>query len=251
MDSNKVKIVILAAGKGKRMQSELPKVLIPLANKPLVRHLLESVKKVSVERPIVVVGYGAELVKSELGDSYLYALQEEQLGTGHALACAQDMAKGTEHMLVLQGDMPFISATTIKNLMDRHLRSDAIITLTTARVSDFKDWKSGFKAFGRILREGGKVVGIREYKDANEKEKNITEVNAGCYVFDAEWLWKNLRKIKNENIQKEYYLTDLIKIATEEKARIKSIDIDMREALGANSKEELDILENFVTIGGL
>ena len=251
MDSNKIKIVILAAGKGKRMQSELPKVLVKVGGKTMIGHLLESIKDVFSKKPIAIVGHKMDFIKSELGDSCIYVEQKEQLGTGHAVSCAEEVCGNAEHIVVLSGDQPFISSTTIKNLMDRHLRSDAIITLTTTRVPDFEDWRNVFLAFGRILRESGKVVGIREYKDANEKEKNIKEVNAGCYVFDAIWLWKHLRQVENKNAQKEYYLTDLIKMATEEKARIKSIDIDIREALGVNSKEELDILENFVTIGEL
>ena len=244
--NDKVKIIILAAGKGKRMESELPKVLARVGGKTMIRHLIESIKNVTNEKPVAIVGYKMEIIKKELGDSCLYVEQKEQLGTGHAVSCAEKDCGDTEHIVVLYGDQPFISSETIKNLIDRHLRSDAIITLATTKVSDFEDWRNGFKAFGRILRKDGNVIGIREYKDANEIEKNIKEVNAGSYVFDAKWLWKNIKKIKNENAQKEYYLTDLIKIATEEKVRIKSIDIDAREALGANSKEELDTLEKFI-----
>lgn len=243
---SKIKILILAAGKGKRMESELPKVLAKVGGKTMIGHLIESIKKVSDEKPIAIVGYKMEIVKKELGDSCLYVEQKEQLGTGHAISCAEKDCGDTEHIVVLSGDQPFISDSTIRNLIERHLRSDAIITLATTRVPDFEDWKNGFRAFGRILRKDGNVIGIREYKDANETEKEIKEVNAGSYVFDAKWLWKNLKKIKNENAQREYYLTDLIKIATDEKVRIKSIEIDAREALGANSKEELAILEKFV-----
>ena len=241
----KIQIIILAAGHGKRMQNELPKVLLPLHGKPLIAHILKSIKESGVcDKPIVVVGQQRELVMKTLGADYEYVIQEEQLGTGHAISCAEKKCGGAEHIVVFSGDQPFVSVKTIKNLVDRHLRSDAIITLTTTRVTDFENWRSVFKAFGRILRKNGGVIGIREYKDANETERNIKEVNAGCYVFDANWLWANLKKIKNENIQKEYYLTDLIKIATEEKVRIKSIDIDAREALGANSTEDLEVLES-------
>ena len=126
------------------------------------------------------------------------------------------------------------------------MESGAKVTFTTTVLPDFLDWRKGFTAFGRILRKDGKVIGIKEFKDATEEEKKIKEVNAGCYIFNAEWLWKNLEKIKNENAQKEYYLTDLLHIASENNEKIETVKIDPREALGANTKEELEILEKLV-----
>jgi len=242
---HKVKIVVLAGGQGKRMGSDLPKVLTKLTDKHLIGHLLQSIREASSEKPIIVIGHKAELVKAELGDSCLYALQKEQLGTGHALACAEDIALDAEHILMLQGDMPFITAETIKGLAKSHLDSKSKITFATTEVEDFLDWRSAFWNFGRILREDGEVIGIREYKDATEDERKIKEVNAGCYVFEAKWLWENLKKINNENVQKEYYLTDLFHIAFEEGETINTEKITPMEALGANSKEELAILEKF------
>ncbi len=243
MESN-TKIVILAAGKGNRMQSENPKVLAELAGKHLIRHLLEEVEKVSNEKPVMVVGYKAELVKKELGDACVYVEQKEQLGTGHAVLSAQEASAGAKNILVLQGDMPFISSKTIENLLERHFYSTARITVATVALPGFNDWREAFTSFGRIIRKNGKIL-IREYKDATPGEREIKEVNAGAYVFDAEWLWPNLRKIKNENAQKEYYLTDLLRMASEQKANIKTVQIDPREALGANTKAELEILERF------
>jgi len=245
MESEKIKIVILAGGKGKRMQSENPKVLSPLADKPMIKHLLESVQKIYNEKPIVIVGYKAELVEKELGDSCLYVLQKKQLGTGHAVSCVEEACGDTEHVVVLLGDQPFISPETIENLVEKHLAHKTKITFATTELPDFEDWRKAFLAFGRILRKDAEVFGIREYKDATEEEKEIKEVNAGCYVFDAKWLWENLRKIKNENSQKEYYLTDLFHIAFEENEKIETIKISSREALGANTKKELEILEKF------
>jgi bifunctional UDP-N-acetylglucosamine pyrophosphorylase/glucosamine-1-phosphate N-acetyltransferase len=242
---DKIKILILAAGKGKRMQSELPKVLVELKNKPMIKHILESVEKAFNQKPIAIVGHKAELVKSELKDACTYVLQEEQLGTGHAVACAKEECIDAEHIIVLSGDQPFITPKTIKNLMDKHLKSKSKITFTTTELLNFEDWRKAFTGFGRILRKDDEVIGIREYKDANEKEKEIKEVNAGCYAFDAKWLWQNLEKIKNNNIQNEYYLTDLFKIASKEGEIIETIKIESHEALGANSKEELEILEKF------
>jgi bifunctional UDP-N-acetylglucosamine pyrophosphorylase/glucosamine-1-phosphate N-acetyltransferase len=246
-DKSKFEIVILAAGKGKRMQTELPKVLVKFKKKPMIKHILESIKKAFHKKPIAIVGHKAELVKSELKDLCLYALQEEQLGTGHAVSCAKNNCKEAEHILVLSGDQPLISPKTIKNIMEKHLKSKSKITFTTTEIVDFTDWRKSFLGFGRILRKNGEVIGIREYKDANEKEKEIKEVNAGCYAFETKWLWENLEKIKNDNVQNEYYLTDLFKIASRNKNFIETIKIDSYEALGANSKEELEILEKILS----
>ena len=242
----KIKIIILAAGKGKRMESDLPKALAPLRGKHMIRHLLESIEKITTEKPLVIIGHMANLVKKELGDTCEYVYQNEQLGTGHAVSCAKNSCLNSKHIIVLSGDQPFIKSKTIKNLIEKHLDTKAKITFTTAVLPDFLDWRKAFYAFGRILRKNRKVVGIRECKDATDKEKNIKEVNAGCYIFEAKWLWKNLDKIKNENAQKEYYLTDLFQIASEKKEDIETIKIEPHEALGANTKEELEILENFV-----
>ena len=244
MVSKEIKIVILAAGKGKRMQSENPKVLAELAGKHMIKHLLEEVEKVSDEKPVVVVGYKAELVKKELGDSCIYVEQKEQLGTGHAVLSAKGVSAEAKNVLVLQGDMPFISSKTIKDLLERHFYSAAKITVATTTLSDFNGWRETFMSFGRIIRKKGEIL-IREYKDASPQEREIKEVNAGAYVFDAKWLWENLEKIGNDNAQKEYYLTDLLRIASEQKANIKTVQIEPREALGANSKAELEILEKF------
>src|SRR3989344_1064253 len=246
----KIKIVILAAGKGKRMQSEDPKVLSELRGKHMIRHLLESVEGAWNEKPIIIVGYKAELVKKELGNTCLYAHQEEQLGTGHAVMSAKEMCGEAEHIMVLSGDQPFISKETIENLITEHLNSNAKITFTTTELPDFLDWRKAFLGFGRVLKKEGRVVGIREFKDATEKEKDIKEVNAGCYIFSADWLWENLKKIENKNAQKEYYLTYLFHVASLGQYKIETIKITPREALGANTKEELEILEKFA-VGGV
>lgn len=244
-EDGKIKIVILAAGKGKRMQSDLPKVLVTIKGRSMISCVLSSVLEASAEKPIAIVGHKAELVQSNLGNSCLYVLQKEQLGTGHAVACAEKNCEKSENIIVLSGDQPFIKAQTIKNLIEKHLETGAKITFTTATPQDFLDWRKGFLGFGRILRENDRVTGIKEYKDANEKEKEIKEINAGCYIFNAKWLWKNLKKIKSENAQNEYYLTDLLHIASKEGEKIETVRIELQEALGANTKEELEILESF------
>ena len=243
--NDKIKIIVLAAGKGKRMQSELPKCLSALRGKHMIKHLLESIEKAVNLKPVVIVGHMADLVKKELGDKYDYVTQEEQLGTGHAVSCAKEKCAEAENIMVLSGDQPFISPLTIQNLIEKHLTSGAVITFSTTELPDFEDWRNSFIAFGRILRKDGKVQGIREFRDATEEERKITEVNAGCYIFNAQWLWQNLEKIKNNNTQNEYYLTDLFKIASENGEKIETVKIENREALGANTKEELETLEKF------
>lgn len=242
--NGKVRVVILAAGQGKRMQGENPKVLAELAGKHMIRHLLGEVEKVFLEKPIVVVGYKAELVKKELGDACTYVYQREQLGTGHAVLAAREAAWNAKHIVVLQSDQPFVSAETIKNLIQKHTGSGAKITFTTTELPDFEDWRKTFLYFGRILRKNEEII-IHEYKDASEEEREIKEVNAGSYVFEARWLWENLKNLTSDNVQKEYYLTELLQIASVQKEKIQTLKINPREALGANTKEELEILEGF------
>lgn len=245
---NNVNIIILAAGHGKRMQSELPKVLVPLHGKPLVTHVLQQIRDSGItSTPVIVVGQHRELVMQTLGNAYKYAVQEEQLGTGHAVMSAKSVLPiDTKHVMVLYGDHPFISAKTIKTLMEKHLNTDSKLTMATVNLPDFLEWRSVFyNNFGRIVRdENDEILKIVEFKDTTtDKERNIREVNPSYFCFDAEWLWENLKKINTNNAQKEYYLTDLVKIAMQEKIKIQSVSIDPREALGVNSKQELETLE--------
>jgi len=230
------------------MESNVPKVLVPLAGKSMIKWLLESINRSGVDaRPCIVVGYKKELVMQELGDAYEYAAQKSLRGTAHAVLSAEAILQyKSEHILILAGDSPFTSAENIKRIAETHLESGLKVTMATATVPDYNEWHSAFMQFGRILRKNGKIIGIKEYKDATVGEQKIKEVNTSCYVFESEWLWKNLKKIKNINAQGEYYLTDLIKIAVEEDIEIESIDILPKDAMGANSKEELKILEKLM-----
>ncbi len=248
MKKEKTKIVILAAGKGKRMESELPKVLVPLKGKALIKHLLESVEKTGLPHPTIVIGYEKELVKKELGDKYSYVIQEEQLGTGHAVNMARNLLKdASDNIIILYGDQPFTSTETINKLVEKQNMTGAKIVMATIKVPDFEDWRVCFKNFGRIVRkEDGKIKYNVEAKDATEVEKKITEVNPCYFCFDSDFLWNELENIKNKNVQKEYLLTDIIKLATEQGINIETIEIDPREALGANTKEELKALEKFI-----
>lgn len=246
MHNNKVKIVILAAGKGTRMQSEKPKALAELNGMPMISHLLEAVLAAGFSKPIIVIGHGAEMVQSILGNSFEYVIQEEPLGTAHALLSAQNACADAKHIVVLYGDHPFVSSNTIKKLLAKSEEMEAEITLASTEVPNFENEYKVFSNFARIMRHNGKIAGIREAKDASGEERNIKEVNPGYYVFDSKWLWSNLKKIKNENARGEYYLTNLIGIASKNGNKTESIKIELREAMGANSKKELEILEKFV-----
>lgn len=246
-NAKKIRIIVLAAGKGVRMQSEAPKVLSPLWGKPMVSYLLESIAKSGVdERPVIVVGYKKEEVIKELGDKYDYVVQNEQLGTGHAVMSAKSLLENNaDNVMVLPGDHPYLTPETIKKLANKHLESGGKITMATVKLPDFEDWRSFFyTSFSRIIRSGeGEIVNDVQFKDATEEEKEITEVNPIYFCFNARWLWENIKTVGTNNAQKEYYLTDLVKIAIKDGTKIESIDIDPSEALAANSKEELELLE--------
>lgn len=246
--NKKIKIVILAGGKGTRMKSDIPKALMPLGGKPMIKHLFDSITKISDEKPIVIVGDNASQMKEALGDTCIYALQKEALGTGHAVSCAKEYCNDAEEIVVLSADQPFVTTETLKKSIEKHENSKAKITFTTTEIPDFLDWKKAFYVLGRVLRKDGEVVAIREYKDATDEEKEVREINtACCYVFDAKWLWENLPKIKNDNAKNEFYLTDLFHIAREENEIIKTIKMEPHEGLGANTKDDLEVLQKFTT----
>lgn len=242
-----IQIVILAAGEGKRMgNKKIPKALVPLKGKPLIKYLLESIKKSGVcSRPVIVVGNGADLIKEELGSDYTYSFQEEQLGTGHAVMAARDDLRSMYDIMVLYGDHPLVSAETIKKITQTHLTQGQVLTIATAKVEDFNDWRQAFINFGRIVRDDqGNVNKIVEVKDATDEEKDIKEVNPGYYCFKADWLWQNLNKLNTNNAQKEYYLTDLIALALEQ--GIETVEIEPKEALGVNTPEQLESIAKLV-----
>lgn len=247
LNLDKVQVVILAAGLGKRMKSENPKALTPLRGKPFLKHILDTISTLEFKLPpIIVVGHKKEAVIEAIGQEKKYAHQESQLGTGHAvLSARQEAENGNEIIFVLSTDQPMISKETILKIIERHLDKRPAVTMGTLPLPDFKEWREGLVRFGRIIRnEKGEVIKNVEYKDATEAEKNITEVNPAIYAFDSKWLWENIEQIKNENAQGEYYLTDLIGLAFQQKRGVEGVKIDnLLEGLQPNSKEELEILE--------
>jgi len=238
--------VILAAGQGKRMGADIPKVLVPVNGRPMIDHLLDSVAGSGIEsQPVVVVGHGADLIKQHLNGRCQFAFQPEQLGTAHALQCALPFIGETGRVLVLYGDHAFVSAKTIKKLADHCSNSSATVVLMTVKVDDFNDWRKAFYDFGRIVRdENGLVKKIVEKRDASEAELALTEVNPGYYCFDIAWVKQNIEKIKNQNAQGEYYLTDLIGLAIEQGEVVEAVLVDdPREGLGINTTDQLMMAE--------
>lgn len=242
---NKIGVVILAAGKGTRMNSDKLKVMHELNGQPLIDCVVKSVENLDLEiKPIVVVCNEDHSVQDFLGNRAEYAVQKERLGTGHAVMSAENVLKGkAEVVVVLYGDMPFIKPESIKKLIDKHLEKNNQLTLMTAVVDDFEDWRSGLYNYGRIIRGGAEdhILKIVEKKDATQKELEVKEVSTCFFCFNADWLWKNLKLLKNDsNNQKEYYLTDLVQIAESEGEKMSSITIDPKEALGINTLEDLE-----------
>lgn len=238
-------IIILAAGHGKRMQSELPKALTPLHGKPFIQHVIDAIVSSGFcDNPIIVIGQKGDQVRSQLGSSYSYAVQAEQLGTGHAVMIAEGVSKDADTIVVLYADHPLVSADTIKNLINTHKEKNATLTMATANVPDFNDWRSAFLAFGKLVRdENGKITKIVEVNDATKEELEIKEVNPAYMCFDAKWMWEHLHMLKNENAQSEYYLTGLVGMAFDENQKVETISIDPREALGVNTREQLELIE--------
>jgi len=239
------RIVILAAGKGTRMRSDIPKTLTPIGGKPILQYLYESVVASGLNGdPIVVTGPERVRLCDAFGGSCEYAVQEEQLGTGHAVLASRDTVGEADALIVLYGDHPFISSQTIRALAHRHQERGNTITLMTARVPNFEGWRCVFARWGRMFRGAdGHISRVVQYKDATDAERDITEVDPALYCFETSWLWENLPRLKNENAQREYYLTDLIEMAAAQGKPLSSIDVAPEEVIGINTQEEREIAE--------
>ena len=241
----KDQFIILAAGRGTRLNREdLPKVLVPFLGRPLIVHLLSQISKIAKnQKPIIVVGFMADRVKAALGTRYEYALQEPQAGTAHAVRAAHTKVDA-ENVLVLYGDMPFVSEASLRKLIRLHRDKASAISLFTTIAPNFENEFQSFLHYGRILRNFKReIIKITEYKDASEKEKQIREVNPGIYMFNTKWLFDNIKKIKNKNAQQEYYLGDIVEIAISQKLPINSLEIPPREVIGINYAEDLERAE--------
>lgn len=230
----KTKALILAAGQGTRMKSNSSKVLHKVLGKALVEYPILGAKSIGAEEICVIVGHKAEEVKEALGNEVTYALQKEQLGTGHAVMQALDFIEDADEVLILCGDTPLITGETLGKMLDFHREHSNAITVLSAVMGN----PTGY---GRIVRnEEGSVLKIVEQKDATEEEKAIKEINGGMYAFDAKLLKYALSKLTNNNVQNEYYLTDTIEILLAEGHRVDAIAIEeVDDIAGVNSRVQL------------
>ncbi|AOR63143.1 bifunctional UDP-N-acetylglucosamine diphosphorylase/glucosamine-1-phosphate N-acetyltransferase GlmU [Pectobacterium wasabiae] len=236
MSNSAMSVVILAAGKGTRMYSDLPKVLHQLAGKPMVQHVIDAAMTIGAQHVHLVYGHGGDLLKRELTDPALnWVLQAEQLGTGHAMQQAAPHFADDEDILMLYGDVPLISSQTLGRLRDAKPRGG--IGLLTVKLND----PTGY---GRIVREKGAVVGIVEHKDASEAQRQINEINTGILIANGKDLKRWLSQLNNSNAQGEFYITDIIAMAAEEGQRVEAVHPErLSEVEGVNNRLQLSALE--------
>ena len=243
-------VIILAGGKGTRLRasSHNPKVLLAVGGVPLIERVLRAVRPLCVA-PTIIVGFGAERVIAATGNRYSYVRQEEQLGTGHAVLCARDALKGRpdiDNIIVLYGDHPLVSTETLRRLASLRAQDGSVLALATIVVPDFTGDHQAFARFGRIVRNGEGKMKIIEFKDADEATRRIREVNPGYYCFQPDWLWSRIGTLSPANAAGEYYLTDLVQMATAEGPPISSFVIsDPHEGMGVNTEEEYAIAERW------
>jgi bifunctional UDP-N-acetylglucosamine pyrophosphorylase/glucosamine-1-phosphate N-acetyltransferase len=236
---NEIGVIILAAGLGKRMKSRLPKVMHPLSGKPLLSHVLATARRLKPEKVAIIVGHGAERVRQACHNDVTWVLQEQQLGTGHAVFCAKkSFGEFSGDILILSGDVPLISERTLNAIIQGHRHDNASLTLLTASLEQPR-------GYGRVLRHAdGSIAGIVEEKDATDVQQQINEINAGVYVASAPFLFSALEKIENRNEQGEYYLPDTAAIALKHGKRVATVNAeDAREVMGINTREELAQME--------
>lgn len=235
----KITAILLAAGQGTRMKSSLPKVLHPVAGKPMIWHALQAIQQVTAEKPVVVVGHGAEEVTRYLGGLADTVLQEPQLGTGHAVMQAEALLKGkTDLVIVCYADMPLLRGETLKKLVDVQKQKHGPMSMLTVVADDPR-------GFGRIVRKpDGSVDAIVEEYVATPEQAQIRELNVGGYCFEANWLWDALHRIPQNPKKGEYYLTDTVELATAAGLSVQPMVMDdQEEIIGVNTRVHLSEVE--------
>lgn len=236
--------LVLAAGKGSRFQAEsgtpFPKVLRTVLGKPMVEYVLDALAEAGIENVTLIVGFMADKVRSAVGDCVRYVLQEEQKGSGHAVACAKDAYKDfTGHLIIMCGDSPLFHSQTVSEIMREHLSSNAAVTLASAVLDEPY-------GYGRILRnEKGIICGVVEEKCASDEQKAIGEVNGGAYAFDAQWLFSNIDSMAL-NEAGEYNLTDMVRVAVTQGKMVSAVRCGAQELLGVNTPEQLAFVEELI-----
>jgi UDP-N-acetylglucosamine pyrophosphorylase len=226
------------------MKSDLPKVLHKINDRPMVHYVIDLAKELNAEKTILIIGHERELVKTACaGLPVEFAVQEPQLGTGHAVQMTEKMLSDFDgDILVLSGDVPLLTAQTMNALIQVHSQNDAAATLLTSDLDD----PTGY---GRVMRDAdGSVYKIVEHKDANERERAVREINAGIYIFKAADLFRALKMVKNDNAQGEYYLPDVISIFISENKKVFAVKTDsFDETRGINTIEQLKEAETILT----
>ncbi len=228
--------IILAAGKGVRMNSDLPKVMHTVGGQPMLVHVINQAKGAGIERIIVIVGYKREMVIPIVEQNGAeYVIQEEQLGTGHAVSVAEPLFRDYHgDIIVLSGDVPLLSIETLHRIVDFHRGRDVVATMLTAYALDPTD-------YGRVLRgNDGEVKGVKEHDDCDEEELRIKEINSGIYVFRSQPLFDTLRLINNKNAQREYYLPDVFLHYLAQKEKVAAYVGDFDEIHGVNNLQDLE-----------
>jgi bifunctional UDP-N-acetylglucosamine pyrophosphorylase/glucosamine-1-phosphate N-acetyltransferase len=234
----KITAILLAAGQGTRMKSSLPKVLHPVAGKPMIWHALEAIKQATTEKPVVIIGHGADEVKKFIGDSAECILQEPQLGTGHAVMQAEKYLKGkTDLVVVCYADMPLLRGETLNKLVETQKSNQGCMSMLTVIDDDSR-------GFGRIVRKADGTVGaIVEEVVATSEQLKIKELNVGGYCFNADWLWEALYRIKMSP-KGEYYLTDTVELAVRDNSPVQATVMgDAEETIGINTRVHLSEVE--------
>jgi bifunctional UDP-N-acetylglucosamine pyrophosphorylase/glucosamine-1-phosphate N-acetyltransferase len=233
------RVIVLAAGKGTRMKSELPKVLHPLAGRPLIDYAIASAAEIRPERVVLVVGHGAEQVRAHCGSGVEYVLQQPQLGTGHAVQQALPYFFGFDgDVVITYGDMPLLAGATLARLCAVRSAAGCACTVLTAR-------RDPPPAFGRIVRDAsGRFARIVEDRDCTAEQKQISEVNIGVYCYRAAPLVTALGKLRNHNAQGEYYLTDVLELMVAAGESVETVVLDdLEQTLGVNSIDDLAQVE--------
>lgn len=235
----KITAILLAAGQGTRMKSSLPKVLHPVAGKPMIWHALRAIQQATTEKPVVVVGHGAEEVTAYLGDTAQTVLQEPQLGTGHAVMQAESLLRGkTDLVVVCYADMPLLRGETLQKLVETQKQNKGPMSMLTVIADDPR-------GFGRIIRaEDGTVNAIVEEYVATPDQLQVRELNVGGYCFDANWLWDALHRIPKNPKKGEYYLTDTVELAAKGALPVHATVMDtLEETIGVNTRVHLSECE--------
>lgn len=242
-----IAVIILAAGKGTRMKSDKAKVLHEINSKPMVSYVVETASKVAGDNIVVVIGHQRQDVKNAVLRTVnaRFAIQEEQKGTGHAVHCAlPEIDSSIEDIVILCGDVPLISSDTIKNLIDKHKKENAVVTVLAVNVENPK-------GYGRMITdESGSVLKIVEEADANDNEKSICLINSGIYCVEKDFLFQSIAKIKDSNAQNEFYLTDIVGIASLDNKRVSLFEgPSTDEVVGVNTCDDLDNAQRLLAKG--